>query len=80
MRDIVKDIKILGDMIEGEVNRMCVTQEEKELDAMFIYAVQNIVKLRELRRIQFLEGKKHRIVYSDTDGISILEDKDDALH
>lgn len=44
-----KKIINLGDMIEGEINRMCITDDLNELDTMALYAKKNIEKLQELR-------------------------------
>lgn len=40
-----KTIMILADTIEGEVNRMCVTNELNELDSMYYHATINLGKL-----------------------------------
>lgn len=40
-----KTIMILADTIEGEVNRMCVTNELTELDSMYYHATINLGKL-----------------------------------
>ena len=39
----------LADMINGEVNRMCVTKELSELDSMALHAKKNIEKLQAMR-------------------------------
>ena len=39
----------IADMIQGEINRMCVTGEISELDTMAFYAVENIKRLRDMR-------------------------------
>lgn len=44
-----KEMLILADAIQGEINRMCVTDNLAELDHMEKYAVHNIRKLRALR-------------------------------
>ena len=44
-----KEILILSDTIQGEVNRMCVTNELTELFKMEYHAIDNIRKLRDLR-------------------------------
>lgn len=51
-----KKIIYLGDMIEGEINRICVTDDLNELDKMVAYAKKNIEKLQELRYKQ-LKGR-----------------------
>lgn len=38
----------LADTIEGEINRMCVTNDLAELDAMALHAKKNIEKLSRL--------------------------------
>lgn len=47
----VERIKMLelADTIEGEINRMCVTEYLYELDSMALFAKKNIEKLREMR-------------------------------
>lgn len=47
-----KTIEFLGDTIQGELNRMCVTDDRAELDDMFIYAIENIAKLHSMRVLQ----------------------------
>ncbi len=49
----------LADMIQGEINRMCVTDEIAELDTMAFYAVENIKRLRDLRYRE-LTGQEER--------------------
>ena len=44
-----KKIMNLADTIQGEINRMCVTQDETELVTMAKYAILNIEKLRFMR-------------------------------
>ena len=45
---IDKQISILADTIQGEVNRMCVTEDLAELDSMAQHARKNIDKLQKL--------------------------------
>ena len=40
-----KTIMILADTIEGEINRMCVTNELTELDTMYRHARNNLDRL-----------------------------------
>ena len=47
----------LGDTIQGEVNRMCVTHDLTELDSMALHARKNIEKLQKMRYEQ-LKGAK----------------------
>lgn len=44
-----KAVCILGDTIQGEINRMCVTHSLAELDTMDLHARKNIEKLRKMR-------------------------------
>lgn len=44
-----KEVLILADTIQGEINRMCVTDELTELDSMSLHARKNIEKLQNLR-------------------------------
>ncbi len=55
-----KSMMILVDTIQGEINRMCVTKDLAELDAMSLHAIENIKKLRFLRYTDFAEeGDTH---------------------
>ena len=36
-----KEIMNLADTLQGEINRMCVTDKENELESMYQYAIQN---------------------------------------
>ena len=40
-----KDMMILADTIQGEINRMCVTKDLVELDTMALHARKNLDKL-----------------------------------
>ena len=42
----------LGDMIEGEINRICVTKDIKELDSMYSYAKRSLEKLVNIRYME----------------------------
>ena len=44
-----KAIMALADMIEGEINRMCVTHDLSELEAMHDFAKSNLDKLLKLK-------------------------------
>lgn len=44
-----KEICNLADMIKGEINRMCVTNDLAELDNMAFYAMKNIEQLQSIR-------------------------------
>lgn len=39
----------LADTIQGEINRMCVTDDLSELDSMALHAKKNIEKLQAMR-------------------------------
>lgn len=45
----MKEVCILGDTIQGEVNRMCVTHDLAELDTMAHHAQMNIERLQKMR-------------------------------
>lgn len=45
-----KEMLILADTIQGEINRICATNEIVELDNMVNYAINNIKKLHTMRR------------------------------
>ena len=40
-----QEIMLLADTITGEINRMCVTHELKELNSMFQHSAKNLTKL-----------------------------------
>ena len=48
-----KNMMIIADTIEGEINRMCVTNDLKELDAMALCAQGNIERLLSMRYNDF---------------------------
>lgn len=48
-----KKMLILADTIQGEINRMCVTNDLAELDTMALHAKKNIEKLNKLRLADF---------------------------
>lgn len=52
-----KEVSSLGDTIQGEVNRMCVTHDIAELDTMALHARMNIEKLQKMRYEQ-LKGER----------------------
>jgi hypothetical protein len=43
-----KTMMILADTIEGEINRMCVTEELTEFDTMYGHAKRNLEKLSKM--------------------------------
>lgn len=53
-----QEIMILADMIKGEINRMCVTDDMIELNNMSLYARNNIGKLRDMREADLAERKE----------------------
>ena len=57
-RDKHKEMMILADMIKGEINRMCVTNDIIELNNMSLYARNNIGKLRDMREADLAERKE----------------------
>lgn len=48
MNEKKKEMMILADTINGEINRMCVTHELSELDTMAFHAKKNIDKLSKM--------------------------------
>lgn len=53
-----KEIMNLADTIEGEINRMCVTEELSELYTMYGYARRNLNKLlRMIFDARFKDGE-----------------------
>ena len=57
-RDKHQEIMILADMIQGEINRMCVTDDIIELNNLSLYARNNIGKLRDMREADLAERKE----------------------
>lgn len=57
-RDKHQEMMILADMIQGEINRMCVTDDMIELNNMSLYARNNIGKLRDMREADLAERKE----------------------
>ena len=55
-----KNMLILADTIEGEINRMCVTKDIKELDAMALCAQGNIERLLAMRYEDFREQRQEK--------------------
>lgn len=56
----------LADMIEGEINRMCVTEELSELDSMTLWAMKNICELNKIKAHEIkltMWGKKNERIY-----------------
>lgn len=43
-----KEMMLLADTIEGEINRMCVTKDLLELDTMYGHAKRNLDKLSKM--------------------------------
>lgn len=54
-----KKMMNLADMIEGEINRMCVTKDLSELDTMALHARKNIEKLQNMRYAE-LKGENKK--------------------
>lgn len=57
-KDKHQEMMILADMIQGEINRMCVTDDIIELNNMSLYARNNIGKLRDMREADLAERKE----------------------
>lgn len=57
-KDKHREMMILADMIQGEINRMCVTDDIIELNNMSLYARNNIGKLRDMREADLAERKE----------------------
>ena len=43
-----KTMMILADTIQGEINRMCITNELSEFDTMYLHAKNNLEKLSQM--------------------------------
>lgn len=76
MNEKKKEIMILADTIQGEINRMCVTDNLSELDTMAFHAKKNIEKLQSMRYSDIaeevreeqakIEQLEHDILYEST--------------
>ena len=55
----------LVDMLKGEINRMCVTDDLAELDSMALHARKNIEKLQNMRYADLRGKKNERIHHKD---------------
>lgn len=62
-------IRHRAEMIKGEISRMCVTDQQAELDWMCLCAVENIMKLRSEKRK--LLWAKEKGIFSDDAPIDI---------
>lgn len=52
-----KKMMNLADMLQGEINRMCVTKDLSEFDSMYGYAKKNLDKLSKMiYEARFKEG------------------------
>ena len=56
-RDEQQKTAVLTKMIQGEINRMCVTDDCDELDNMFIHAIKNIDKFHAMRTTDILSDR-----------------------
>jgi hypothetical protein len=57
-REEHQKMMILADTIEGEINRMCVTDSLAELDTMADHAIRNIEKLQNMRFADLVGERK----------------------
>ena len=64
-------IRLMADRINGEINRMCVTDQQSELDWMCLCAFENLVKLRSMKRKQLFDEKKD--VFNDDVPLNIKQ-------
>lgn len=55
---IQKDLLIECDMLKGNINRMMVTDDSKELESMYNYALRRINRIYNARRKELAENKK----------------------
>ena len=53
-----KDLLIECDMLKGNINRMMVTDDSKELESMYIYALRRINQIYKVRHNELAENKK----------------------
>lgn len=61
----VRKIDILADTIQGELNRMCVTDDIAELDSMALHAKKNIDRLQKMA----YENIKDRQIVAELMGV-----------
>jgi hypothetical protein len=57
-REEHQKMMILADTINGEINRMCVTDSLAELDTMADHAIRNIEKLQNMRFADLMGERK----------------------
>lgn len=57
-REEHRKMMILADTIQGEINRMCVTDSLAELDTMADHAIRNIEKLQNMRFADLVGERK----------------------
>lgn len=57
-REEHQKMMILADTINGEINRMCVTDSLAELDTMADHAIRNIEKLQNMRFTDLVGERK----------------------
>lgn len=57
-REEHQKMMILADTINGEINRMCVTDSLAELDTMADHAIRNIEKLQNMRFADLVGERK----------------------
>lgn len=56
-----KEMLILAETLQGEINRMCVTHDLSELDTMTLHAKKNIDRLQEMRYKDIKVERKQKI-------------------
>ena len=59
-REEHQKMMILADTINGEINRMCVTDSLAELDTMADHAIRNIEKLQNMRFADLVGERKEK--------------------
>lgn len=57
-REEHQKMMILADTINGDINRMCVTDSLAELDTMADHAIRNIEKLQNMRFADLVRERK----------------------
>ena len=65
----INRVSSAGEMIQGEINRICVTDQLAELEMMTLYAMENIMKLYTARkkelRIKAFKGTEYEDLLCD---------------
>lgn len=56
-----KNLMVECDMLEGNINRMMVTDDFKELDQMFTVALNRVITIRNKNMERLIDKNKHKL-------------------